>query len=34
MIRRVLPKKTSFDNLTQDDINLMMSHINSYNRKS
>ena len=22
-----------FDNLTQDDINLMMSHINSYNRK-
>lgn len=33
MIRRVLPKKTSFDNLTQDDINLMMSHINSYNRK-
>ena len=23
MIRRVLPKKTSFDNLTQDDINLM-----------
>ena len=33
MIHRVLPKKTSFDNLTQDDINLMMSHINSYNRK-
>lgn len=33
MIRRVLPKKTSFDNLTQEDINLMMSHINSYNRK-
>ncbi|MBS5314743.1 MAG: IS30 family transposase [Clostridiales bacterium] len=33
MIRRVLPKKISFDNLTQDDINLMMSHINSYNRK-
>lgn len=33
MIRRVLPKKTSFDNLTQDDIHLMMSHINSYNRK-
>ena len=33
MIRRVLPKKTSFDNLTQDDINLIMSHINSYNRK-
>lgn len=33
MIRRVLPKKTSFDNLTQDDITLMMSHINSYNGK-
>jgi IS30 family transposase len=33
MIRRVLPKKTSFDNLSQDDITLMMSHINSYNRK-
>lgn len=33
MIRRVLPKKTSFDNLTQDDITLMMSHIDSYNRK-
>jgi IS30 family transposase len=33
MIRRVLPKKTSFDNLTQNDINLMMSNINSYNRK-
>ena len=33
MIRRVLPKKTSFDNLTQADITLMMSHINSYNRK-
>lgn len=33
MIRRILPKKTSFDNLTQDDITLMMSHINSYSRK-
>lgn len=31
--RRILPKKTSFDNLTQEDINLMMSHINSYKRK-
>ena len=29
MIRCVLPKKISFDNLTQDDITLMMSHINS-----
>jgi len=33
MIRRVLPKGISFDDLTQDDINLMMSHINSYTRK-
>ena len=33
MIRRVLPKGTSFDGLIQDDINLMMSHINSYTRK-
>ena len=33
MIRRILPKKTSFDELSQDDISLMMSHINSYARK-
>ena len=33
MIRRVLPKGTSFDELIQDDIDLMMSHINSYARK-
>ena len=33
MIRRILPKKISFDNLTQEDIDLMMSHINSYKRK-
>jgi IS30 family transposase len=32
-IRRVLPKGTSFDNLVQDDIDLMMSHINSYSRE-
>lgn len=32
-IRRILPKGTSFDTLTQDDINLMMNHINSYTRK-
>lgn len=31
-IRKVLPKGTSFDNLTQEDINLMMNHINSYSR--
>ena len=33
MIRRVLPKKTSFDDLIQDDVSLMMCHINSYKRK-
>ena len=33
MIRRVIPKSTSFDHLKQDDIDLMMSHINSYTRK-
>ncbi len=33
LIRRVLPKGTSFDNLTQADVNLMMNHINSYKRK-
>ena len=33
MIRRVLPQGTSFDNLSQEDINLLMSNINSYKRK-
>ena len=33
LIRRILPKGTSFDNLTQEDINRMMNHINSYKRK-
>ena len=33
LIRRVLPKGKSFNNLTQDDISLMMNHINSYKRK-
>ena len=32
-IRRILPKGTSFDDLTQADVSLMMSHINSYKRK-
>lgn len=31
-IRKVLPQGTSFDHLTQKDINLMMDHINSYSR--
>lgn len=32
-IRRILPKGTSFDNLTQEDIDLMMNHINSSPRE-
>ena len=32
-IRRVLPKGSSFDHLVQHDIDLMMSHINSYSRE-
>lgn len=32
-IRRILPKKTSFDDLTQEDIDLMMNHINSVPRE-
>lgn len=32
-LRRILPKGSSFDNLVQDDIDLMMSHINSYSRE-
>ena len=34
LLRRVLPKKSSFDDLTQDHINLICSHINSYSRAS
>ena len=33
MIRRILPKGKTFDNLTQEDVNKIMSHINSYKRK-
>lgn len=33
LIRRILPKGSSFDDLTQKDICLMMDHINSYKRK-
>lgn len=32
-IRKICPKGTSFDNLTQKDVNLMMSHINSTPRE-
>lgn len=31
-IRRVLPKGSSFDHLSQQNIDLMMNHINSYSR--
>jgi IS30 family transposase len=33
LIRRVLPKGTSFDHLVQEDITKMMNHVNSYKRK-
>lgn len=33
LLRRILPKGTAFDDLNQNDINLIMSHINSYKRK-
>ncbi|WP_375372941.1 transposase [Clostridium sp. CF012] len=33
LIRRILPKGNSFDHLTQENISLMMNHINSYKRK-
>jgi IS30 family transposase len=33
LIRRIVPKGHSFDLYSQDDINLMMNHINSYGRK-
>ncbi|MHB8064111.1 MAG: IS30 family transposase [Ruminiclostridium sp.] len=33
LIRRVLPKGTCFNHLTQEDITRMMNHINSYKRK-
>lgn len=37
LLRRILPKGTSFDSfddLTQEDINLVCSHMNSYSRES
>jgi IS30 family transposase len=33
LIRRVIPKGVTLNSLSQDDINLMMDHINSYGRK-
>jgi len=32
-IRKILPKGVSMNNLTQTDIDLMMSHVNSYSRE-
>ena len=32
MIRRILPKGSSFSNLTQEKVDLMMNHINSHPR--
>lgn len=34
MIRYIIPKSTSLEPYVQEDINLMMNHINSYKRKS
>ena len=34
MLRMILPKKTSFEFLTQWDVNLIVNHINSTPRKS
>lgn len=33
LLRRVLPRFASFDDLTQQDIDLIVSHINSYSRE-
>lgn len=33
LIRKVIPKGQSMDNLTQKDINILMSNVNSYKRK-
>lgn len=33
LIRRIIPKGNSFDELSQEDVTLMMDHINSYKRK-
>ena len=33
MLRRFLPKGSSFDDLTQEQLNVISSHINSYKRK-
>jgi IS30 family transposase len=32
-LRRILPRGTSFDHLTQEDLNLVMGHVNGFPRK-
>lgn len=34
LLRRILPKGSSFDRLTQKEVDLVMSHLNSYSRAS
>jgi IS30 family transposase len=34
LLRLILPRGTPFDDLAQDDINLALSHVNSYSRPS
>jgi IS30 family transposase len=34
LIRRIIPKGTPMDSFTQEDISLMMNHINSYSRQN
>lgn len=33
LLRDILPQGTSFDELTQDDVNLVLSHVNGVIRK-
>ena len=33
-LRKIIPKGRSLENFTQADINLMLSHVNSFARKS
>ena len=33
LLRDILPQGTSFDNLNQQDVNLVLSHVNSVTRK-
>ena len=34
LLRRIIPKRTSLDDFTQEDINLAFNHINSYTREA